>query len=87
MSDEKQQKDEALKEVVGKTWEQAQKIFKEKYPQFTIRYNWKDGESVSGTKDLRRNRLNVGLQNNIVFERYAEHDGPYGREYTKAGWH
>ena len=87
MSNEKQLKADALKDVVGKTWEEAELVFKEKYPGFSIRFNWKDGETVSGHKNINYNRLNVGLKDGIVLEKYAECIGPYGKEHMRAEWH
>jgi hypothetical protein len=71
-------RDQALEEVIGKTWEQAQQIFQQKYPDFQIRFDWKDGQTFPIHKDIRWTRLTVGIQNNIVMEKYNSHTDPHG---------
>ena len=78
MSDHDELKKQAIKDVIGKSWEDAQQIFKEKYPSLSIRCNWKDGNFISSIKNLDWKRLNVGIQNGIVMEKYGHgvtHDG------------
>lgn len=65
MSDERTN---ALNDVLGKKWPDAERIFNEKYPQFTIRSNW-PCKVIFGRENINRNRLNIGVNsNNIVFQ-------------------
>ena len=83
MNDIKELKKEALKEVVGKSFEEAERIFKEKYSGFVIRCVWRDGQSLPVTKNLNNSRLNVGVQDGVVVDRYGYYTAADGNRYCQ----
>jgi len=84
--DSKQLKAEAVKDIIGKTFEEAERIFLEKYPQFSIRYNRKDGQTVQGHKNIDHNRLNIAIQDGVVLGKYNYEEGGV-KYYDLPEWH
>jgi len=88
MSNTKEVKNQAIKDVVGKTWEEAQRIFTDKYPHFLLRCVWRDGQSFGGTKDLDTFRLNVGVKDGIVLDEYNHRTDETGCRFSSnARWY
>jgi hypothetical protein len=80
-------KQQALADILGKSWKEAEQIFKDKYPKFNIRYNWKEGESFIITKDIDDDRLTVGIENGVVVDKYNTRTDDQGRKfYWMAEW-
>jgi hypothetical protein len=67
-------KAEAVKAVIGKTLSEAMDIIGKEYPEFTMRVVWIDGKSITVTKDRRMNRLNVGIQDEIILGEFGHHE-------------
>jgi hypothetical protein len=60
----------ALTDIIGKTFENAQKIFQTKYPQFTIQCAYQNGQPCAIDKTINWNRLTIGIENDVVVDKY-----------------
>jgi hypothetical protein len=78
--DEDKLRYQALLDILGKTLNEAQQIFQQKYPKFTIRCVCKDGQFCvkHQYEPLNWNRLSIGIEKGIIVDKYnfcKDHNG------------